>query len=75
MKLTCNQLITLLEIFRGMEMRAICGTTSSDLKFLTELGLVIRCYVRGGKYFPDLAGDVWSTTLKGDERVKQALGL
>ena len=41
--MTCNQLMTLLQIYRGGLLQDIeCGTTDRDYNFLLERGLILE---------------------------------
>ncbi|MEZ2310792.1 hypothetical protein AB6809_29530 [Paraburkholderia sp. RCC_158] len=51
MRLTCNQLILLLALYRGSPVASVaCGTKEADFKRLRELGYVdeLDCMTRAG---------------------------
>ncbi len=66
--MTCNQLMTLLEIYRSGDLDRIrCGTTADDLDYLFDRGLI---RFQGG--------DVprpWSMTEYGTKRIQAILSL
>ena len=63
--MTCNQLMTLLAIYRGsLDCEYLTATLSNDLARLAHLGLVV-----------DTARAGWKTTMAGDRHARRVLAL
>ncbi len=74
--MTCNQLITLLEIYRiGRTEHIECGTTPDDIRYLIQRKLIQRARVYNSRIMADPKGDRYMTTDRGSAMVAAILTL
>lgn len=74
--MTANQMVVLLQIYRGDENPGDdCGTTVDDLACLHHHGLIVRAFVSQNHEVIQCPaeGDRWTTTAKGDDLVRNVL--